>query len=72
MAKPTIQVKLLISLLTAVLFIIFSMPILYAFMNGLTKNIGLRLINSAGCPSMTGILVHAVVFALVIFLIMLI
>lgn len=71
MAKPSVQVKLLISLLTAVLFIIFSMPIVYVFMNGLTKNVGLELLDSAGCPSLTGILVHAVVFGLVVFLLML-
>ena len=71
MATPSLQLKIMISVLTMLLFIIFSMPVVYAFMNGITKSIGFEVVNRNGCPSSAGLLLHGFLFGLVVFVIML-
>lgn len=69
MAKPSLKLKLLISLFTAVLFALLSLPVVYGLTNGLAKSVGLSFYEN-GAPTMVGIAVHAVVFALIAFLMM--
>ena len=70
MPTPSITLRMLISAMSACLFIIFSMPIVYSFMNSLTKSVGFEVLNRNGCPSGVGILVHGILFGIVIFLLM--
>ena len=70
MPAPSLMLRLLISALSATLFIIFSMPIVYSFVNGLTKSVGFEVLNRNGCPSGVGIILHAILFGIVIFLLM--
>lgn len=70
MATPSLMLKWLISAMSAILFIIFSMPIVYSFVNGLTKSVGFEVLNENGYPSGLGIILHAILFGLVIFLLM--
>jgi hypothetical protein len=70
MPTPSVMLRVLISALSATLFIIFSMPIVYSFVNGLTKSVGFEVLNKNGCPSGLGIMVHAILFGIVIFLLM--
>ena len=59
--------KWTISLLSAVLFILISMPLLYKLTNRIIPGI----LDTRGAPAATGILVHSIVFLLVTRLVML-
>ena len=69
MAKPSLKLKLLISLFSAVLFALLSLPVVYVFTNGLAKSVGLSFLEN-GVPTPLGIAVHAIVFAVIAFLLM--
>tara|TARA_A100001388_G_C28773158_1_gene505271 strand:+ start:1199 stop:1438 length:240 start_codon:yes stop_codon:yes gene_type:complete len=45
-------------------FMLVSAPMTYKLTNGLARNVGLKLAESNGCPTMTGLAVHALVFVL--------
>ena len=62
--------KLLISLFCAILFIILSMPIVYHFTNGILETLDLHVLGLDGNPTITGLVVHAIVFALIVLLTM--
>jgi hypothetical protein len=66
----SLKKKLLISILSGILFLIISLPFTYKLVNEFTSKMGLD-IESGGCPNMKGIAVHSVVFVLVTFIIML-
>lgn len=61
--------KLLISLLSGVLFLIVSSPIMYKLVNSLTMRVGID-IETAGCPHLNGLVLHSVVFVILVFIIM--
>lgn len=54
----------------AVLFFIFSLPFIYNISNAGAKLIGARTVSKHGCPSIFGILVHAIIFLIIIRLLM--
>ena len=61
----SIQKKILISLFSAVMFIILSLPLVYMFTNNvLTKLINVQTLSVQNCPTITGIFIHGIVFAL--------
>lgn len=70
MARPQVSLKqkLLISLFSAILFIIISMPIVYHFTNGIFETLDLHILGADGQPTVTGLVIHAIVFGLVILL----
>lgn len=45
-------------------FMLVSSPMTYKLTNDIMRNVGLKLAESNGCPTMTGLVVHALVFAL--------
>lgn len=57
--------KLMFTLAGAALFIAVSLPQTFKFTNGLLGKFVGPLASAAGCPTMTGLAVHAVVFFLV-------
>lgn len=58
--------KVLISLFSAVLFIILSLPIVYMFTNNVfSKLINVHTLDSKNCPTLVGIIIHGVVFAII-------
>ena len=61
--------KLLISILSGILFLIISLPFTYSLVNTFTMKMGLN-IESGGCPNTAGLLVHSLVFVIVTFIIM--
>jgi hypothetical protein len=61
--------KLLISLLSGVLFLIVSSPIMYKLVNSITMRVGID-IETAGCPHLNGLVLHSVVFVILVFIIM--
>ena len=45
-------------------FMLVSSPMTYKLTNDIMRNVGLKLAESNGCPTMTGLVVHALVFVL--------
>jgi hypothetical protein len=62
--------KISATIQTLVVFIIVSLPATYKLTNGLFGLFGLELAEPSGCPTLTGILVHALVFAVIIYILM--
>jgi hypothetical protein len=57
-----------LSLFALLLFIIISSTAVYKLTNAVTsKTVGLRLADSAGCPTRAGWIVHAVVYASIVY-----
>jgi len=61
--------KLLISFLSALVFLIVAHPQTFKLMR---KTVGEWVSNKEGCPSHKGLLLHAVVFMLITYLMMLV
>lgn len=63
---------ILISLLIALLYIIFSLPKSFVLSNSIFKSTGLKMTfdNAPGIPTFYGILLHSFVFMLIVFLIL--
>ena len=57
--------KWLYALYVTILFLVVSMPVTYKFTNTLLKSVCV-LASKNGCPTMCGILVHALVFLLLL------
>ena len=68
--KISLAEKVVISLISAILFIVIGSPMMYKFVNSLTTKAGLVIANADGCPNLKGLAVHGVVFFLVVLLIM--
>jgi|UniRef100_A0A6C0KPS4 hypothetical protein len=65
-----LQQKLLISLFCSILFIILSMPIVYHFTNGIFETLDIHVLGIDGNPTITGLVLHAIVFGLIVLLTM--
>ena len=69
--KPyTDRDKWIVSIISAVLFLIIASPFMYSLTNSLTSSFGLILADSRGCPLMSGLVVHALIFLLIVRLLM--
>ena len=62
------QQKLYITAISAGLFLIISSPFMYK----LTNKLGLKTSNASGCPTTLGLIIHSLLFALIVYLLMLI
>ena len=58
--------KWMISLWSAVLFILISMPFTYMATNMVGKLVGVQLASGNGCPTILGLFVHTIVFLLIV------
>ena len=58
------------SLISSLLFLVVAAPMTYKLVDSLTKMVKLDVVDSSGCPTMTGVVVHAVVFLLLTRLLM--
>jgi len=57
--------KILISLFSAVLFIILSLPLVYMFTNNLLfRLMQINTLSDQHCPTLTGVFIHGLVFAI--------
>lgn len=63
--------KWIISLWTALLFLLIASPFMYNITNSLTSTIGFQT-SSNGCPNIWGLVIHAIVFAILTRVLMLI
>lgn len=62
------QSKLLFAVVLGVLFFVVSSPAVYKFTDKLLGK-SLNLADAKGCPTTTGLIVHAVVFVLLLWLV---
>ena len=70
--KLSFSEKLVISLISAILFIIINSPILYKFVNSLVIKYGITTASPDGCPTLVGIAIHGAIFFFVVLLIMIV
>jgi hypothetical protein len=68
--KISLVHKIVISLMSAILFIVIGSPMLYKLVNSLTIKYGLDIASPDGCPNLKGLALHGVIFFLVVLLIM--
>lgn len=62
--------KWVVAIIIGILFLLFASPFTYTLTNGFFESIGLTLSTHAGCPYMSGLLVHMILFILVARLLM--
>ena len=67
----TIDKKISATIQSMIIFIIISLPITYKTTNSILGNIIGKLADPSGCPTTLGLIVHAIVFGLIIFGLML-
>lgn len=70
MGSATNEDKWRWTLLTVVIFLIVINPYTYIAVNTVLSNIGLKIADSSGCPTVTGLVVHTIVFMLLLRLVM--
>ena len=58
--------KWMISAYTALLFLLIASPFMFKLVNSLTSMVGVKTCDSRGCPNMTGLVLHAVVFGVLV------
>jgi hypothetical protein len=68
----TIDKKISATIQSMIIFIIISLPITYKLTNSILGNIIGKLADNYGCPTTLGLIVHAIVFGLIVFCLMLI
>ena len=52
------------TLVSMLVFLVIAAPFTYKLTDSVFRPLGLKLAESNGCPTMTGLFVHALVFAL--------
>jgi hypothetical protein len=65
MASVSVQVSATIQ--SIIVFLLVSAPFTYKLTNSLLGGIVGSLASSSGCPTTTGLIVHAVVFGLIVY-----
>lgn len=58
--------KWIISAIAGLIFLVIGSPYVYRLVDGLTKRIGFRTANKEGLPTTMGLVLHAVVYALIV------
>lgn len=58
--------KWLISLWSALVFLVIAAPFTYKLVNIFTSLIGLDIATNDGCPNIYGLVLHALVFTLIV------
>ena len=68
--KISLVQKVVISLMSTILFIVIGSPMVYKLVNSLTSKYGLDIASPDGCPNIKGLVVHGIIFFIVVLLIM--
>ena len=67
---PTNNQKLMGTLISVIIFIIVSLPGTYKLTNSILGEITGPLADASGCPTISGIVVHSIVFGIILFILM--
>lgn len=71
MSSLTNEKKISATIQAIIVFIIVSLPMTYNFTNGIFDSLlGVQLTESSGCPNITGLLIHALVFGVIVYILM--
>jgi uncharacterized membrane protein len=71
MSSITNEKKISATIQSMIVFIIVSLPVTYNFTNGIFDSLlGIQLTESSGCPNMIGLLIHALVFGVIVYILM--
>jgi hypothetical protein len=71
MSSMTDEKKIGATIQTMIVFILVSLPMTYDLTNGIFNSyLGVRLTESTGCPNITGLLIHALVFGVIVYILM--
>ncbi len=71
MSSLTDEKKISATIQAIIVFIIVSLPMTYNFTNGIFDSLlGIQLTEFSGCPNMTGLLIHALVFGVIVYILM--
>ncbi len=68
----SIDKKISATIQSIIIFLIVSLPFTYKITNSLLGNIIGKLADSSGCPTPLGLFIHAIVFGLIVYGLMLI
>lgn len=69
--EPTSMEKWYYTLITTVIFLFVTNPLTYVFVNGTVgRLVGKKIASVSGCPTMFGLILHAIVFTLIVRLVM--
>lgn len=66
---PTSKDKWIISVISALLFLLIASPFMYMLTNRLTNSFGM-ITSIGGCPNIAGLIIHTLVFLLIVRLLM--
>ena len=72
MANLTEANKWMISVWSALLFLLIASPFMFKVTNSIFSGLGMSTANGMGCPNWIGLILHAIVFAVLIRVMMLI
>lgn len=65
--EPSSGRKWYFTLISVIIFVVVVNPLTYKLVNNtIGKLFGLRIASRNGCPTMTGLLVHTIVFTLIV------
>ena len=65
--KPyTSKDKWIVAFVAALIFMLIASPFLYNVTNKVTLMFGLRIADDGGCPLLSGLIVHGVLFLLIV------
>lgn len=65
--EPTNLEKWRYTLITTFIFLVISNPVTYVFVNATVGSLlGRKISNSTGCPTIFGMIVHAIVFTIIL------
>ena len=70
MGSATNEDKWRWTLLTVIIFLLVINPYTYIAVNAVLSNVGLNIADKSGCPTLTGLAVHTIVFMLLLRLVM--
>lgn len=65
MASLAVQISATIQ--SVILFLVISAPFTYKLTDGLLGGLVGKLADGSGCPTTTGLVVHAIVFGLIVY-----
>ncbi len=66
----SIDKKISATIQSVIIFLIISAPFTYKITNSILGNIIGKLADSSGCPTTLGLIVHAIVFGLIVYSLM--
>lgn len=62
--------KTLITIIIGIVFFILALPLIFRLTHRGTSLIGIKAVNDKGCPTIVGVIIHAIIFMFILRLLM--